>query len=371
MRDVIARRVALTGTRGSALFALLSIGAACGRDAPPARSFPPADVKIVTVAPRTLPQSYDLMGEVVPSRRVEVRARVEGVVLERPFTEGSAVKAGQVLYRLDRVRNAAANAGALARFTNAQSTLARLEPLLPKHAVAQQDVDNARAELESAKASLDQVRKDLDDAVVRAEVSGRVGAARVEVGGRVTGPADLLTTIDDVDPVYVIFRPSIQQLLDWRADPASARLLQPGGALDVRVVLPNDSLLPRAGRLTFVSPSLDSTTGTQAFRATFQNADRILVPGQFVTVRLSGFARRNALAVPQRAVQQGLGRQFVYLVADGDTVVTRDVKTGPWSGALWIIEHGLSAGDRVVVDGLQKAAPGRVVKPSPLAGPTP
>ncbi len=358
---VRARRASACVTATSLLLC-----AACGRGAAKPRAFPPADVGIVTVAPQTLPQSYDLVGQVEPSRRTDVRARVEGVILERPFTEGAAVTAGQVLFRLDRVKTEAAYASVLARYNNAKSTVGRLEPLLARHAVAQQDVDNARTELDAAKAALDQARKDLDDSVVRAEVAGRVGRARFEVGGRVTGPADLLTTIDDLDPAYVVFRPSTTQVLDWKADPRSAPLLEPGGKLEVRVVLPNGALLPRTGRLTFVAPSLDSATGTQEFRATFENHDRILLPGQFVNVRLSGFSRANALAVPQRAIQTGLGRQFVYVVSAGDTVVARDVKTGPWSGTLWIVDDGLKPGDRVIVDGVQKVAPGRVVKPSPI-----
>ena len=358
---VRARRASACVTTTSLLLC-----AACGGGAAKPRAFPPADVGIVTVAPQTLPQSYDLVGQVEPSRRTDVRARVEGVILERPFTEGAAVTAGQVLFRLDRVKTEAAYASVLARYNNAKSTVGRLDPLLARHAVAQQDVDNARTELDAAKAALDQARKDLDDSVVRAEVAGRVGRARFEVGGRVTGPADLLTTIDDLDPAYVVFRPSTTQVLDWKADPRSAPLLEPGGKLEVRVVLPNGALLPRTGRLTFVAPSLDSATGTQEFRATFENHDRILLPGQFVNVRLSGFSRANALAVPQRAIQTGLGRQFVYVVSAGDTVVARDVKTGPWSGTLWIVDDGLKPGDRVIVDGVQKVAPGRVVKPSPI-----
>jgi len=358
---VRARRASACVTTTSLLLC-----AACGGGAAKPRAFPPADVGIVTIAPQTLPQSYDLVGQVEPSRRTDVRARVEGVILERPFTEGAAVTAGQVLFRLDRVKTEAAYASVLARYNNAKSTVGRLDPLLARHAVAQQDVDNARTELDAAKAALDQARKDLDDSVVRAEVAGRVGRARFEVGGRVTGPADLLTTIDDLDPAYVVFRPSTTQVLDWKADPRSAPLLEPGGKLEVRVVLPNGALLPRTGRLTFVAPSLDSATGTQEFRATFENHDRILLPGQFVNVRLSGFSRANALAVPQRAIQTGLGRQFVYVVSAGDTVVARDVKTGPWSGTLWIVDDGLKPGDRVIVDGVQKVAPGRVVKPSPI-----
>jgi membrane fusion protein (multidrug efflux system) len=343
---------------------------ACHGSAPPPRAFPPADVGIVSVTPQTLPQTYDLVGEVEASRQTDVRSRVEGVILERPFVEGSAVKAGDLLYRLDRIKTDAAQASALARYNNAKSTLARLEPLLAKHAVAQQDVDNARADLDATKAALDQAKKDVDDSEVRAEVSGRVGRALFQVGGRVTGPADLLTTIDELDPAYVVFRPSSQQVLDWKADPRSAPLLEPGGNLKVQVLLPNGALLPRVGRLSFVAPSLDSATGTQEFRATFENHDHLLLPGQFVNVRLSGFSRVNALAVPQRAIQQGLGRQFVYVVSAGDTVVARDVKTGPWSGTLWIVDDGLKAGDRVIVDGVQKAAPGRVVKPSPIVDST-
>jgi membrane fusion protein (multidrug efflux system) len=362
--DVIHARQATV----SGMVVLLAAVAGCGRGAPPRQGgFPPTDVGIVTVQPQTLPQSYDLVGDVEPSRRVEVRSRVEGVILERPFTEGATVSAGQVLFRLDRVRNEAAYQSALARYNNAKVTLDRLAPLLPKHAVAQQDVDNARADLDATKAALDQATKDIDDAVVRAEVAGRVGRAMFEIGGRVTGPADLLTTIDQLDPAYVVFRPSSQQVLAWRADPHSAALLNPGGKLDVRVVLPNGQLLPRVGHLTFVAPALDSTTGTQEFRATFPNRDHLLVPGQFVNVRLTGFSRTNALAVPQRAVQQGLGRQFVYVVSAGDTVVARDVTTGPWSGSLWIIDDGLKSGDRVIVDGIQKVAPGRIAKPSPIA----
>lgn len=124
------------------------------------------------MTPQTLPQTYDLVGEVEASRQTDVRSRVEGVILERPFVEGSAVKAGDLLYRLDRIKTDAAQASALARYNNAKSTLARLEPLLAKHAVAQQDVDNARADLDATKAALDQAKKDVDDSEVRAEVWG-------------------------------------------------------------------------------------------------------------------------------------------------------------------------------------------------------
>jgi len=332
--------------------------------------FPPAEVAVITVAPRAVPETFEFPGEVEPFRRVEVRSRVEGVIEERPFTEGAIVRPGQLLYRLDKVRYEAAMRSAQARLGNTKQNLDRVVPLLAQQVVAQQDVDNARAEYEAAQAAFDQAKKDLDDTDVKAEIEGRVGRTLLDVGARVTGPSDLLTTIDRLDPVYVTFQPSSQQLLQWRENPAWRSLIEPGSALVVQVVLPDGTALPRIGRLDFVAPSLDAATGTQEFRAVFDNPDRLLMPGQFVRVRLSGFTREAAIAVPVRAVQTGLGRQFVYVVGNGDTVQTRDVHAGPWTGDQWIIERGLQAGDVVIVDGIQKIAPGRPAKPVPLADST-
>jgi membrane fusion protein (multidrug efflux system) len=343
--------------------------AGCGKkDA--AFGFPLAEVSVVTVSPQTVQEAFEFPGQVEPYRRVEVRARVDGIIEARPFTEGAMVRPGELLYRLDKVRYEAAYRAAQARLLNARQTFERLEPLLEQHAVAQQDVDNARSEYAAAQAALDQAQKDLDDTDVKAEIAGRVGRTNLDVGARVTGPADLLTTIDRVDPVYVSFDPSSQQLLEWRENPRWRDLIVPGSGLTVQVVLPDGTMLPRTGRLDFVAPSLDAATGTQEFRATFQNPDRLLMPGQFVRVRLAGFARDSAIAVPQRAVQTGLGRQFVYVVGAGDTVQMRDVETGRWAGDQWIIDRGLMPGDRVIVDGIQKVAPGRPVKPVPLADST-
>jgi membrane fusion protein (multidrug efflux system) len=346
-------------------FLALTLLAACGR--PPARGAPPPpEVAVVTVTQRNVPVSYEFSGQVVPYRRVEVRARVDGTILERPFAEGQVVQQGDVLYKLDPIKYEAAFRSAQARLENARQRLDRLQPLVEKHAVAQQDVDNARSEYEAADAAMAQAKKDFDDTTVRAEMAGRVGRTELEVGARVTGPANLLTTIDRLDPVYVTFRPSSEELLSWNSDPAARALVQPGSRLSVEVILPDGRLLPRTGRLDFVAPSLDPSSGTQEFRATFGNSDRLLLPGQFVRVRLTGFARGEALAVPVRAVQSALGRQYLYLVEAGDTVRARDVEPGPWSGNVWIINQGLKPGDRVIVDGIQKVAPGRTVRPVAL-----
>jgi membrane fusion protein (multidrug efflux system) len=343
------------------------LAAACSNSdaTPPAP--PPPEVGVIAVAPRTLPLDYEFVGEVQPIKRVEVRARVDGVIEARPFTEGSLVKPGQVLYRLERVRYEAAYRSAAARLANARRLVQRLEPLAVRNAVAQQDVDDARTEMETAQATYDDAQKDRNDAVVRAEIGGRVGRTLLEVGARVTGPSDLLTTIEQVTPVYVTFRPSAQDQQEWRQDERIRRLIQPGSRLGVKVVLPDGTELPGSGRLDYVSPSVDPGTGTLELRASFDNSDRSLVAGQFVRVRLQGFERDGALAVPRRAVQQSLDKQFVLVVGKGDSVVTRDIETGPWSGDWWIVEKGVQPGDRVVVEGTQKAAPGSRVKPVVLA----
>jgi membrane fusion protein (multidrug efflux system) len=365
---VTANAKASRSTAAMWLITVLAV-AGCGKRGT-GFAFPPPEVSVVRMAALTVPETFEFPGQAEAYRSVQVRSRVDGVILERPFKEGMIVRPGQVLYRLDKVRYQAAYDAALARYQNAKATYDRLVPLLAQHAVAQQDVDNALAAYTAAQAALESARKDLQDTDVKAEIEGRVGRTLLEVGARVTGPADLLTTIDQLDPVYVSFQPSSQQLLEWRENPHWRALIEPGSPLTVRVVLPDSSVLPNIGRLAYVAPSLDPATGTQEFRALFHNAERLLVPGEFVRVRLVGFERDSALAVPQRAVQTGLGRQFVYVVGSGDTVRIRDVQTGRWSDGQWIINQGLAPGDLVVVDGLQKVVPGRPVKPEPLTDTT-
>ena len=351
----------------------------CSKPTPPPAK--PPEVAVLAVAPRTVEDQYEFIGEVQAFRRVEVRAQVSGVIVERPFREGAEVKANDVLYRIDPKTYEAALGGARARLAgsearlvNARTNVDRLRPLLEYDAVAKQDVDNAEAELKEARAlvdndraSVDQARKQLDYTVVRAEISGRAGRAKLDLGTRVTALSDVLTTIDQLDPVYVSFRPSAQQQLAWKRDPQAARVLQPDGPGRVQALLPDGTVVPRAGRISFVDPVVDQATGTQQFRAEFDNADRLLVPGQFIRVRLQGLTRDNAILVPQRAVVRQMGRQSVYVVGRGDSVAVRDVETHAWVGDEQVIDRGLQAGDRVIVDGVQKVHPGGVVKPTPLA----
>lgn len=356
---------------------ILGLAPAC-KSAPPFTP-PPPEVAFITVTPKRIEQIYEFSGEVEAFRSVQVRSQVGGIIVARPFREGQAVRAGQVLYRIDPTNYDAdlrAAQGRLAeaeaRKTNAATRLLRLAALVRDNAISKQDYDNAVAEshaaaaaVESARGTLDRARKALSDASVRAELSGRVGEAKLELGARVRGPEDVLTTIDVLDPVYIAFRPSSQQLLGWRRNPETNRVLQPGSALKIEAILPDGRPAPHQGRLGFIDPVLDPATGTQEFRATLPNPDHLLLPGQFVRVRLLGITRDSAILIPQRAVLQAMGRQSVYLVGPGDTVNVHDVVATSWQGNEWLIERGLSPGDRVVVEGVQKAFPGTRVRPVP------
>lgn len=364
-------------TLGAALvLAVGRLATAGGEEPPPAP--PPAEVSVVTVKPRTLEEDLEFLGEVEASQSVQVRAKVAGVITDRPFREGTQVRAGEVLYRIDRTTYDAEYRSARARLAQAeaqrsiaQTTVDRYRPLLAENAVAKLDVDNAEAALQEARALVDDARaevdfarKNLDETVVRAEIAGRVGRALLDIGTRVSGPSDVLTTLDVVDPVYVSFRPSAQQQFRWKRDPALRRAIEPGGSARVQVLLPDSTPYPTVGRIGFIDPVVDPQTGTQQFRAELANAERLLLPGQFVRVRLLGLDRADAIVIPQRAVLQQLGRKIVYVVDTANKVAARDVVATGWSGSNWLIEKGLEAGERVVVDGVQKIGPGATVRPS-------
>ena len=353
---------------------------ACGKSGPPP-AMPPTEVSVVTVEPAPVADPVELTGAVQGYRTVQVRSQVSGVIVARPFREGSQVKAGEVLFRIDPTtydadyRSAQAQAAdAEARLANAESNASRLRPLLADNAVSQQDVDNAesavkqaKAAVDAARAGADAARKNLSESTVRAEISGRVGRALLDVGTRVTGPGDVLTTLDVLDPVYVSFSPSSEQQLAWRRDPDTRKALQPGGSARVEAVFADGSTFPEQGKIDYVDPVVDLATGTQEYRAKFDNPSHLLLPGQFVRVRILGLVRDSAIVVPQRAVMQQLGRQSVYVVGKGDSVSVRSVVGAGWVGDKWVIDSGLVAGDRVVVDGILKIRPGAVVKPVALA----
>src|SRR3989454_7667932 len=359
---------------GAAL--LLQSGWACRRAATAAAP-PPPEVSVLTVAPETVSARFEFVGQAAASRRVEVRAQVAGVIVARPYAEGTDVAKGALLFQIDSTtyeaayRSAQAQlADATARLANAERNRARLKALLGSRAVAQKDVDDAetafdqaRAAVQAAQAAVDRAKKDYDDTFVRAEIAGRAGRALLDLGALVTGPSDLLTTVEQIDPIYVNFSPSDQEVLRWRRDIATRRLLVPSRVLAVQVTLADGSIFPGTGQLNFVDLALQPATGTLSLRAEFRNPQHVLLPGQFVRVRLLGLKRPDAILVPQRAVQRSLGGAFVYVVGDSNRVAARDVVATSWERGGWLIEQGPRAGDPGGVEGVQKVAPGQPAKP--------
>ncbi|MEO8880860.1 MAG: efflux RND transporter periplasmic adaptor subunit [Gemmatimonadaceae bacterium] len=360
----------------AALIACVVLAAACKKAAPP--QYPPPDVTVLTVKPETVEAKLDYVGQAEASKSVEVRSQITGVIVARPYTEGTDVRAGTVLYRIDPTTYEAALrsaqgtlANAQARLANAQRSYNRVKPLLDEHAVAQVDVDNAETELQQAKANVDQskgavdeAKKNFDDTFVRAQISGRAGRALLVLGARVTGPNDLLTTVEQVDPIYVSFNPSDKDILSWRHNEATRKMIA-SGKLKVDVTLSDKSRFPHQGVVTFVDQSLQSNTGTLLLRATIPNPEHVLLPGQFVRVKPMGIVNDSAILVPQRAVQQGLAGTFVYLLGPDNKVIPRDVSATSWDNGRWLIQDGLNPGDQVLVDGTLKVGPGAPVHPSP------
>jgi membrane fusion protein (multidrug efflux system) len=263
----------------------------------------------------------------------------------------------------------------------AEQELARLQSVTVPGAVAQSDVDaqlaarsSAAASLRLAQAQLAKAELELGYTRVEAPLSGYVGKALREIGSFVDeGQNSLLAVMQQVEPLYVSFAVSERQYLDWRRAEAEGRLVRAGGdSLPVSLRLLDGTTLPNVGAINFESADVDTGTGTIEFRASFDNTAAGMKPGQFVKVVLNGYARPDVVAVPQRAVGQSPQGAYVYVVNAQDTAELRPIQPGAWSGDQWIVESGLEAGERVVVEGLTKVQPGLPVRPVPAdAAPAP
>jgi membrane fusion protein, multidrug efflux system len=365
--------------------------AACSKAAPPAAP-PPPEVTIVTVASQPVMNVIELPGRLQAVRTAEVRARVDGIVQRRLYTEGTDVQAGQPLFAIDprqlRAQLSASEASlARARATaaNAAQDVARYKGLVAQQALSQQEYDAAVARLRTAEADVAQTsaqiaaaRLNLSYTTVTAPIAGRAGRAAVTEGALVSGSgATLMTTIEQLDPIYANFSQSSSDLLALRNKISSGALKAPATTrVPVHLVLEDGSLYRMPGRLDFVDMSIDEATGTAALRAEFPNPARTLLPGQFVRARVEAGVQPQGLLVPQRAVTITPQGATVLVVGAKDVVESRPVTVGALQGGSWVVQSGLAAGERVVVDGLQKAAPGRPVKPvaaksSPPAVPAP
>jgi membrane fusion protein (multidrug efflux system) len=326
---------------------------------------PPPEVDVITVAAGRATVTQDLPGRLQAYRTAQVRARVEGVVEKRLFREGSEVKAGEPLYRIDARTYRAAAAAARADMAIAHQTVERYRPLLEIKAVSQQEYDLAVAKDSQAEAALIRAEEDLDNASVPAPIPGHIGRAAVTEGALVgKNEATLLATIEQLDPIYANFTQSGSDLLRLRQAVAGGRLKRADSA-KVELVLEDGSVYPQPGRIFFTDMAVDPATGSVSLRAEFPNPKRDLLPGMFVRIRFPEAVDENAIRLPQRAVQGGPEGQFVMVVGADGKVAPQPVKTGGMAGGDFIIAEGLKGGEQVIVNGLQKARPGAPVKPVP------
>jgi membrane fusion protein (multidrug efflux system) len=364
--------------------------AACGaKDGAPGAGgpggMPPAEVGVVTVAPQAVALQTELPGRVSPVRVAQVRARVNGVVLQRLFREGSEVRAGQVLYRIDDAVYKAAFESAQAGVTKAQANLAqaaaqveRYKPLVEANAVSQQEYTvlvtakaQAEADVATAKAAVQSARISLEYATVTAPISGRIGQALVTEGALVSqAEATQLAVIQQTGTMFINFTQSTTDVLRLRKAIASKQLRSSGdGSVPVRVVLEDGSELPKAGKLLFSDLTVDATSGQITLRAEVPNADGLLLPGQYVRVRLSQAELPSAILLPQQAVTRTNQGDTVLVVGPDGKPGPRPIKVGNAQNNQWVILGGLQSGDQVIVDGFQKMmVPGAPVKPVPWTG---
>ncbi len=361
----------------SIAFAGIVLASGCSKEPPKTAERPPVEVTGMKVAPRDAPVTYEYVGQTQSSHQVQIRARVAGFLDKRLYTEGSMVKSGQVLFQQDPKPFQAqldAAKGALAeqqaRLQTANDNLAQVRPLAALKALSQKELDDATgqqqaaaAAVQTASANVEAARLNLSYTRIVAPVTGLSSFARVQDGAYVNAENSLLTYVEQVDPVWVNFSISENELLAVRGEQKAGRLtLPPKAEYVVELVLADGSVYPKKGRVTFANADYDTQTGTFLLRATLPNPEGGLRPGQFVRVRVLGAVRPNAILVPQQSVLQGAKGHFVVLVDKDGKALLRNVEVGPWLGNDWFINAGLQAGDVVVTDGMARLSPGAAVK---------
>lgn len=359
------------------LLAAAALATACSKPPPAAAPPAPADVAALTVAAQEVPVMFEFVGQTESSQQVEIRARVDGFLEKRVYTEGATVKAGQVMFLIDRkpfdANLAAANAELAqqqARLTTARANLNRVKPLVADHALSARDLDDATgqeqaaaAAVEAAKAKVTDAKLNAGYATITSPVSGLSSFAKVQDGAYVNASNSLLTYVAKLDPMRVNFSLSENEALRVRAETAKGLLKgSDRGHYTVTLRMADGTVYPFPGRITFADAAFSQDTGTFLLRAELPNPKGELHPGQFVRVRVFGFTRPNSIVVPQRAVQQGPRGFFVWLVDKDNKAAQREVEAGEWLGDNWLVSGGLKDGDRVVVDGVMRLAPGVPVK---------
>lgn len=382
--NVHANMHSIRPAAGIAAILILSTLAGCGDKTAQAQGTgapPPPEVAVVTVQPERIAVTTELPGRVEARRIAQVRARVPGIVQKRVFKEGSDVKAGDVLYKIDPAQFRAAYNSAQATLAKAEANLAqanlkvqRYKPLVETTAISKQEFDDAltaqkqtAADVAAAKAAVETAHLNLSYATVTAPISGRIGRSLVTEGALVgQGEATPLATVQQLDPIYVTLTQSSADLLRLKQAMANGKLKSVGkDKASVTLVTDDGRQYPLPGKLLFSDVSVDESTGAVTLRAEFPNPEHFLLPGMYARARLEQAVDDKAIMVPQQAVSRSPDGASVMLVGADGKVVPQPVQTGAAQGNNWVVTQGLKTGDRVIVEGLQKIKPGATVKPVP------
>jgi len=355
----------------------LFVAACCDKPGPPAvqgtpgAAPPPLPVTLLKIAPTRAPLAIEAVAQTEGAREIEVRARVSGILEKRLHQEGAAVKAGQVLYRIERAPYEIALAQAKAQLAEQRARLEqasreaeRLKGLLADKAISQKEYDDAtssnavaKAALQSAEAAVNQAELNLSYTSVTAPASGVTGRSQRSEGTLVNSVTDsLLTTLVQLDPIWVRF-----SLPESDVARLPGKRIAAGTIRAVELLLPDGSVYPHKGRINFSASRLDTRLGTQELRAEFPNDEGRVLPGQFVKVRLVAGEQDNVFLVPQAAVMASEQGRIVFLRGANGTVEPRPVTAGEWLGKDWIITGGLKPGDEVITDNLLKLRPGAAI----------
>lgn len=349
-----------------------------GCDKPEAQAPPAPFVSVMEVMATDVPASAGMIGHLDSPQNVEIRARVEGFVDKMSFTEGTQVQEGDLLFELDRkpyLEKLAAAQGSLAEAQAAlnkyQKDVARLRPLAERRAIPMQDLDNALAAVEvgeagivSATAKVESAQLDLGYTAVKAPITGMIGAAQVSIGELVgKGDPTLMATISKLDPIW--FYCNVSEDIHLKSVEKARATGRQIGDLPVSLVLSDGSQYPESGKFVFIDRAVDAQTGTIRVRAEFPNKDLLLRPGMFARIVVDLGARKGALTVPERALVDLQGRTFLWVVSKDNTTSQRAVVARERTNGMAIISEGLAAGERIIVEGLQKVREGAPVQTLP------
>ncbi len=344
---------------------------------PAGAGMPAMPVSIIEVQPTSVPISAEAVAQTEGAKEVEIRPRVGGILLKRLYEEGTAVRAGQAMFLIDPIpfqitlsQAHAQLAEQKARVEQTRREEARLKELLATQSISQREYDNAVSDNAMAGANLQQVEANVREAAlnssyttVTAPVSGIAGRFQFSEGALVAANTSLLTTIVQLSPIWVRFSFSDNELTQLGGRLTEQNVQQ------VTLILPDGTVYKQKGKLNFAASEIDPQLGTQQLRATFENNDKRLLPGQFVRARVTTGQRDGVFLVPQVAVQTSDQGKFVYVVNEKSEATVRPVEAGNWQGKDWVIYGGLKAGEKVIVDNLIKIRPGAPVAPHPAGQP--